>query len=37
MTFYEIVWSAGLFFLMAVCAVGLLWTARPKDGGGDER
>ncbi len=36
MEFYEIAWSAVLFFVMAVCAVGLLRTARPKDGDGDE-
>jgi hypothetical protein len=31
MTFEQIVWSAGLLFVMAVCAIGLLATARPKD------
>lgn len=33
MTFPEIAWAAGLLFVVAACALGLLVTARPKDGG----
>ncbi len=36
MEFYGIVWGAVVFFLVAVCAVGLLLTAGPRDGDGDE-
>lgn len=31
MTFQEIAWSAGLLFLMAVCAAGLLVPAGSDD------